>query len=370
VTLAYTRYTPAARNERWLFVSGRSFVAALEVGTARPVLDSLWWLADAEFASLESIVGAFPLAGANKVRSFAVASFEEFAAGAAETTVTAVVRGSACVDMFSVGGARRFQSEGVQPWVLADFRSVTGLTLGGVDHPTSPVAAARGESLPLGTGVVEGEALIWSLSPIEHDESVTEADALPAHHDDFDDDTIIVPRRAEQAGRFVPANPSPLPENPLPPGPVILPRADPGPVTASSMVVPDFTRMPANPVHPVPAGSLFGFRIGDREPVLLDAPAIIGRNPHPPRIVSGIPPRLITVRSPELEVSSTHVQLQQVGDSVVATDLRSTNGTFIVSDGRARERLRPGESRVLLPGATLEIGDGNIIEITPAGQVQ
>jgi pSer/pThr/pTyr-binding forkhead associated (FHA) protein len=65
-------------------------------------------------------------------------------------------------------------------------------------------------------------------------------------------------------------------------------------------------------------------------------------------------------------VSSTHLQLEQVGDTVVVTDLRSTNGTFVSSREGLRSRLKPGESIVVLPGARVDIGDGNIIEITPA----
>ncbi|HEY2557957.1 MAG TPA: FHA domain-containing protein, partial [Diaminobutyricibacter sp.] len=56
----------------------------------------------------------------------------------------------------------------------------------------------------------------------------------------------------------------------------------------------------------------------------------------------------------------------QVGDTVVVTDMRSTNGTFVSSREGLQSRLKPGESIVVLPGARVDIGDGNIIEITPA----
>jgi pSer/pThr/pTyr-binding forkhead associated (FHA) protein len=103
--------------------------------------------------------------------------------------------------------------------------------------------------------------------------------------------------------------------------------------------------------------------VGVSETIMLDQPTIIGRNPRAPGLPYGADARLVTVPSPELEVSSSHVEIQQVGEAVVVTDLRSTNGTFILHQDRAPERLRPGESRVLPAGAALDIGDGNIIEI-------
>jgi len=101
----------------------------------------------------------------------------------------------------------------------------------------------------------------------------------------------------------------------------------------------------------------------------LDVPIVIGRRPALQRVESGVAPRLVTVQSPEQEVSSTHVRVEQSGDAVVVTDLRSTNGTRVHRPGGSAERLRPGESTVVLPGTVVEIGDGNIIEITavPAG---
>ena len=112
--------------------------------------------------------------------------------------------------------------------------------------------------------------------------------------------------------------------------------------------------------------AVLGFRIGSADPIELDLPVLIGRSPRPPRVVAGVTPRLIGVESRDQEVSSTHVQLEQVGDTVVVTDLRSTNGTLVSSREGLQSRLKPGESVVVLPGARVDIGDGNIIEITPA----
>ena len=121
---------------------------------------------------------------------------------------------------------------------------------------------------------------------------------------------------------------------------------------------------PPAPVAP-PAPRFYGFRIGNSQIVLLDAVAYIGRKPSTPRVAQGGVPRLVRVQSPTQEVSSTHLELRQVGTTVVAQDLHSTNGTRIGVPGHAVRALRPGESVVVTIGTLIDIGDRNVIEILP-----
>lgn len=107
------------------------------------------------------------------------------------------------------------------------------------------------------------------------------------------------------------------------------------------------------------------FRIGDGQVYQLDTPVYIGRKPSSPRIVTGTMPRLLKVQSPSMEVSSTHLELRQDGATVVVTDMRSTNGTFVSQPGSTHLKLRQGESVVVVPGTLVDIGDGNVIEILP-----
>ena len=107
----------------------------------------------------------------------------------------------------------------------------------------------------------------------------------------------------------------------------------------------------------------YGFVVNSHQPISLDRPAYLGRKPSTPRIAAGGRPRLVRVPSPLGEVSSTHLELRQEGAMVVATDLRSTNGTRVRLPGSAPTRLRQGESIVVTPGSIIEIGDGNVIEI-------
>ncbi|MBF4576293.1 FHA domain-containing protein [Frondihabitans sp. VKM Ac-2883] len=109
-------------------------------------------------------------------------------------------------------------------------------------------------------------------------------------------------------------------------------------------------------------------RIGS-EAVELTAPVIVGRRPSPPRVVRGVTPILLTTPSPRREVSSTHVEIRQEGSAVVVTDLRSTNGTRVTIPGRHPVALRQGESIVVLVGTTIDIGDGNRLEILPSTRI-
>jgi hypothetical protein len=118
--------------------------------------------------------------------------------------------------------------------------------------------------------------------------------------------------------------------------------------------------------RPPSTAPVYAFRIGGlKEPIALDRPARIGRRPSTPRILTGIPPRLVRVVSPQREVSATHLELSQVGATIVVTDLRSTNGTVVLLPGSAPRKLRQGESVVVSPGTLVDIGDDNILQILP-----
>lgn len=119
--------------------------------------------------------------------------------------------------------------------------------------------------------------------------------------------------------------------------------------------------VPASP----PAPQFYGFRVGTSAIILLDAVVYIGRRPSAPRVVRGGMPRLVRVPSATSEVSSTHLELRQVGRTVVVTDMRSTNGTMVGVPGLAVRRLRQGESLVVTPGTLIDIGDRIVIEILP-----
>jgi hypothetical protein len=114
-----------------------------------------------------------------------------------------------------------------------------------------------------------------------------------------------------------------------------------------------------------PQTVMYGFRVNGGQAYPLDAVHYFGRNPRQPRIPLPDPSRLVPVVSSTKSVSATHLEIKQVGDSIVATDLKSTNGTSVNLPRKHWQRLRQGESIVVVPGTLIDIGDGNVIEILP-----
>lgn len=116
--------------------------------------------------------------------------------------------------------------------------------------------------------------------------------------------------------------------------------------------------------EPIPGKPLpFRIRLEDGTLVPLDQPVYLGRKPSVPRIHPGGTPLLITLDSPQREVSSTHLELTTVGGAIVASDVKSTNGSIVRVPGAAPHTLLGGESAVVIPGTIIELGDGNSIEL-------
>ena len=92
--------------------------------------------------------------------------------------------------------------------------------------------------------------------------------------------------------------------------------------------------------------------------VALNRPVLIGRAPQVSRVPNAQLPRLVTVPSPNHDISRTHAQVRQDGDDVVVTDLNSTNGVTLVADGGTPRRLHPGDPTVVEPGCVVDLGDG------------
>lgn len=96
------------------------------------------------------------------------------------------------------------------------------------------------------------------------------------------------------------------------------------------------------------------------ERVVLDRHAVVGRRPRAVR-ATGTVPHLVTVLSPNQDVSRSHVELRVEGSAVVAIDLDTTNGTRLLRVGADPVRLQPGESTLLVSGDQLDISDGVVL---------
>ena len=186
----------------------------------------------------------------------------------------------------------------------------------------------------------------------------------PAEPEDLEADTFVPsPTGLSVPGRGDPTVPSARREPPAvvePPALVEPPRSHP--VVVERPITPR-VGLPIDPDGlTVPWCRI---RVNRHEPIPLDVPALIGRQPVSPRIAIGGVPRLVRVPSPGREVSSTHIELRQQGASVIVTDLRSTNGTIVSIPGSSSQKLRQGESLVVSAGTVVDIGDGNTVEILP-----
>lgn len=173
------------------------------------------------------------------------------------------------------------------------------------------------------------------------------------------DDTVILSRTAvsEDAVASVVLVAEPV----MPPALVEPPKAPlPEPAAIGPNVSDNIWSEPL-PSKPRP----FRIRLDDGTLVPLDQPVYLGRRPSVPRIHPGGVPLLVTLDSPQRELSSTHLQLTTVGGAVVASDLKSANGSVVRVPGSAPHTLVGGESTVVLPGTIIELGDGNSIEVLP-----
>jgi len=183
------------------------------------------------------------------------------------------------------------------------------------------------------------------------------------------DDTVARPPRprvpaagpGEDLEKTIPIRPS---ERPLPA--LVEPPAQ---ATAAAplpaLELPELPELPDNvwslpmPERPRP----FRLRLADGTLVPLDQPVYLGRKPSVPRIHPGGTPLLVTLDSPQRELSSTHLELSPVGGTIVASDARSTNGSVLRIPGAEPRTLIGGESAVVTPGTVIELGDGNLVEV-------
>ena len=91
--------------------------------------------------------------------------------------------------------------------------------------------------------------------------------------------------------------------------------------------------------------------------VELDRAVIVGRAPKAERISAREIPQLITLPSPDKDISRSHMEVRLDGWHVIVVDLGSTNGTVVTLPGQAPERLRPSEEQPISPGTVVTIAE-------------
>ena len=184
-----------------------------------------------------------------------------------------------------------------------------------------------------------------------------------------------VSRRREQSGAPVAAPVSPWgPSGQAGPPPDVEPDQDhDGKTQAGSWDRNQFARqqpgIPGQPPAPsVTARPVARLAFSSGETIDVDRAILVGRAPEARRFSSTDQPRLMTVPSPNQEISSTHLEIRPGSGvdhgSAIVTDMGSTNGTVLVQPGLAPEDLRPGIPVQLIPGAIVDLGDGVTISVS------
>ncbi|WP_323794122.1 FHA domain-containing protein [Nocardioides sp.] len=150
------------------------------------------------------------------------------------------------------------------------------------------------------------------------------------------------------------------------------PTSDHDGLTRTGTLGPEVSRelpgIPGQPAPPRVVASVATLRFSTGEVVDVDRVVLIGRAPEARRVSASEQPRLVKVHSPLYEISSTHVEVRPGSGAdhgtAVVTDLGSTNGTVLDQPGVGAESLRPGIAVQLIPGATINLGDGVSIQVT------
>jgi hypothetical protein len=80
-------------------------------------------------------------------------------------------------------------------------------------------------------------------------------------------------------------------------------------------------------------------------------------------VLPGEAPRLVTVASVDGGISGTHLELREQGTVVVATDMRTLNGSEVFVPGSPVQALQRGASVVVTPGTRIDLGEGVVVEV-------
>jgi hypothetical protein len=126
--------------------------------------------------------------------------------------------------------------------------------------------------------------------------------------------------------------------------------------------------IPGQPLAPpITARPVARLVVSTGESVDVDRVVLVGRAPEARRNATTEQPHLLSVPSPQQEISSTHLEVRPGSGadhgSAVVTDLGSTNGTVVVQPGLPPEDLRAGVAVQLIPGAVVDLGDGVTIQV-------
>jgi hypothetical protein len=367
----------------WFGIVGERAVVILPP-TEKPRVAALWELVDGG-AGFDVTLDALISGGLRDLPAFVLVS-----TGEGETRV--VIRGPARAEFQVDGETVQLEGSDATTWVERSMLEVERMSIQLPDdqvHDELPSYVVDGglfrisrlDEAPAHEGpdeVAEEPAYEREFPLAAEEEDVADEDVA----DDYDDEAAL---RSPEPPDWIPGPPTLPPPPPLPPvlqpmpdappteampdGP--LPETDHDGLTVMGAWQPPPAEPPGIPGQPpapdvtVPVARL---QISNGDEVDVDRAVVIGRAPEARRFNDTEQPRLVTVPSPHLEISSTHIEVRpgtgaDHGTAVV-TDLGSTNGTVLVQPGLGPEDLAPGVAVQLIPGAIIDLGDGVTIKVT------
>jgi pSer/pThr/pTyr-binding forkhead associated (FHA) protein len=117
----------------------------------------------------------------------------------------------------------------------------------------------------------------------------------------------------------------------------------------------------------IPRPPLGVLRLSTGDVVPLDRDVVLGRNPTPE--AAGLPAdaHVVSLASPNHDMSRTHAAIHLDGWIVLLADLNSTNGTIVSHPWHEAMRLRPNEPVAIEPGTVVNLANEVTFRYEPTG---
>ena len=348
----------------WYGVLGASVIVLLPPA-AKSRVAGLWETVD-DGAGFDEVLDALISGGLRELPAFVLVS-------GAGRDVKVVIRGAGLAELTTPEGPVTVSGAEDTTWVEKNVHDVSGIRV--------QVAEGAGAAYTIDTGLVRVASVEHPAGAGQAGVPDAEAVAVPVAP------PLTPPAEPEPPKRILP--PDPQLEQPEPPAPepaaaptVVTPPVAqvpdaPVPVSASQadpsfdpLTSPDLAVTPQHAGAPPASSAVARLIVSSGEVVDVDRVLVIGRAPDAGRVSGEEEIGLVTVPSPHQEISSTHLEIRPGAGadqgSAVVTDLGSTNGTVVVQPGLPAEDLRPGIGVQLIPGATIDLGEGVTIQVTRA----
>ena len=154
--------------------------------------------------------------------------------------------------------------------------------------------------------------------------------------------------------------PAPAPSTP-PTGAVVqathCPNGHPNPPSATTCRLCGST-IDDRGVATIPRPVVARLRFESGTVVEVDRPQLLGRRPSTDSVANGAElPGLVTLPSPDAELSRVHAAVRLEGWSVLIEDFGSTNGTEVQLPGQDKVRLREHEPVLVVPGTVVTLAE-------------